>query len=96
MSSVDEALQRVAAAGFRLNNLFQRADGPWQANVVAPNGFGVEFGRAATPAAALHIAMANAHKYELGWLMVMQGLEAATKALRRINDAMEAQNAEQL
>jgi hypothetical protein len=58
---VDELLAALPEVGLRLNNLFQRTDGTWQANVRdAVNDTGAEFGLGPTPAAALVQALKKA------------------------------------
>lgn len=51
---VDELLTALPAVGLHLNNLFQCEDGSWQANMRdASGGDFYDFGKGATPAAAL-------------------------------------------
>ena len=67
MATVESVLKEIAAAGFLVNNLFQRraldptgVDG-WQANVrtQAAEASYFEFGTGATPVAALQAALAK-------------------------------------
>ena len=46
-------LADIAAAGWLVNNLFQRTDRSWQANLYRPGTGGRDFGRGGTPEAAL-------------------------------------------
>lgn len=48
----DTDILRFRAAGFKINNLFERDDGTWQANLRGPGG-GTDFGTGATPCAAM-------------------------------------------
>lgn len=57
---VDELLAALPEVGLRLNNMFQRTDGVWQANVRDANDTGAEFGLGPTPAAALVQALKKA------------------------------------
>lgn len=50
--NTDAEIARIVAAGWRVNNLFQRDDGRWQANLRSPAGC-TDFAVAATPCAAL-------------------------------------------
>jgi hypothetical protein len=54
--SVDELLLEISRRGLRLNNLFQLADGRWQANVTDGEKYW-EFGRANTAIMALQAAL---------------------------------------
>lgn len=89
MTLLENAIARVRSAGYRVLNLFERDDGMWQANVVAPDGKAHEFGVSRTPGAALHLAMTEAAKHELAWRGVTQAVDVLTVALRRLNGAME-------
>lgn len=53
---VDELLAALPDVGLRLNNLFQRDDGAWQANLRDDKDT-TEFGLGATPAEALTKAL---------------------------------------
>lgn len=94
MSELDEAFYRVARAGYRVNNLFERDDGDWQANVRAPDGKTFEFGVHRSPAGALHMAMSFAHKHELAWFKILTAVELSARTLRTINEALGARYAE--
>lgn len=83
--AIEDAIRRINAAGYTVNNLFQRADWTWQANVVAPDGKASHFGVHRDPAHALHLAMAEAHKHELMWFGLMQ-------QLIRLNDQLEGRD----
>jgi len=79
--SIENVLERMGTAGYRLSNLFQRADGQWQANVIDPAGKSHEFGTGPTPVHALVLAMSNA-KHEVQWFGVMQAMDRALEARR--------------
>lgn len=81
--STDDALHRIARAGYTVNNLFQRRDLQWQANVMSPDGKAHEFGVAHSPEAALHMAMLPAHKLEQAWYGLMQAVLGLTADLER-------------
>jgi hypothetical protein len=49
---VTDTLSLIRRAGYRVNNLFERDDGTWQANLRGPSG-GTDFATGATPCAAL-------------------------------------------
>lgn len=54
--TVEQVIDDINLRGLLVNNLFQRDDGTWQANVRGPDCFS-QFGRGATPAAALQDAL---------------------------------------
>lgn len=84
--AIEDAIRRANSAGYAVNNLFQRRDWTWQANVVSPDGKAHHFGTDLNPERALHLAMADAHKHELVWYGLVQ-------QLTRINEQLEAQHA---
>lgn len=56
--TADDIFREAATRGLRLTNLFQLDDGSWRANWRDERG-GHQFGNAATPQAALRIALDN-------------------------------------
>jgi len=53
---IESILTEISERGWRLNNLFQREDGNWQANIRRSNFF-TEFAVAQTPSEALSICI---------------------------------------
>jgi hypothetical protein len=86
--AIEDAIRRVNGAGYTINNLFQRRDWQWQANVVSPDGKGQHFAVDPCPERALHGAMAEAHKQELMWFALL-------RQIKRINEQMEERHAPQ-
>lgn len=64
MTALDEILRALKARGYAVNNLFERPDGKWQANLRAAGGSGLCTGWAvaAGPIAALEAATASLPK----------------------------------
>jgi len=54
---IEKFITSTQALGFKINNFFQRDDGFWQANLRKVDGDCYEWGRGATPEAALDAAL---------------------------------------